>query len=224
MGPVEQQRQEWINQPAVEVSMDDKLKFGALVMGGYLLGRTRSLKLALLIATAVAGNKLRDQSSRAALAGGLGGVKDSVMSAPEVKRLTDEVTGKLMVAGRTAALAAAEKGISSINSVLESQTERLRSIQPLDALPTDEAEEPPAEEEEEPPPEEESEKPAKAANKSASRSKPRTKKDEAEAGGDKKPTRSTRSSGERASSSRGSASTRSSKPRTRKASTSRSAS
>jgi hypothetical protein len=216
MGPVEQQRQGWINQPAVEVSMDDKLKFGALVLGGYLLGRTRSLKLALLIATAVAGNKLRDQSSRAALAGGLGGVKDSVMSAPEVKRLTDEVTGKLMVAGRTAALAAAEKGISSINSVLESQTERLRSIQPLDALPTDEAEEPAAEEE--------PEKPAKAANKSASRSKPRTKKDEAEAGGDEKPTRSTRSSGQRASSSRGSASTRSSTPRARKASTSRSAS
>jgi outer membrane biosynthesis protein TonB len=225
-------------QPAVEVSMDDKIKLAAFVLVGYLLGRTRKMRLALTIAGAVAGNKLRDESSRDALLGGIGNVKDSVLSSPEIKRLTDEVTSKLVVAGKTAALTAVGKGISSINSTLESQTERLRSAAPVDVLPKDESEEPeepadeetteeetteeePADEEttEEEPAEDETEEPAEEESKPAPRSrKAQPKKEAASAGGDEKPTKSTRSSA-----SRGSAATRSSKPRTRKPSDSRSA-
>jgi outer membrane biosynthesis protein TonB len=212
--------------------MDDKIKLAAFVLGGYLLGRTKKMRLALMIAGAVAGNKLRDQSSRDALLGGIGNVKDSVLSSPEIKRLTDEVTSKLVVAGKTAALTAVGKGISSINSTLESQTERLRSAAPVDVLPKDEPEEPeePAEEEateqepaeaettEEEPAEEETTEPAEAESKPAARSRKAQPKKEAAAGGDEKPARSTRSSA-----SRGSAATRSSKPRARKPSDSRSA-
>ncbi|GHH80378.1 hypothetical protein [Promicromonospora soli] len=220
--------------------MDDKIKLAVFVLVGYLLGRTKKMKLALTIAGAVAGNKLRDESSRDALLGGIGNVKDSVLSSPEIKRLTDEVTSKLVDAGKTAALAAVGKGISSINSTLESQTERLRSAAPVDVLPKDEAEEPeepeeeetteeepeeePAEDETTEPAEEETTKPAKAERKPAPRSRKPQPKKEAAAEGDEKPTRSTRSSAQRASSSRGSAATRSSKPRARKPSDSRSAS
>lgn len=206
--------------------MDDKIKLAAFVLGGYLLGRTKKMRLALMIAGAVAGNKLRDQSSRDALLGGIGNVKDSVLSSPEIKRLTDEVTSKLVVAGKTAALTAVGKGISSINSTLESQTERLRSAAPVDVLPSDEAEEPeePAEEETTEEETTEPEEPAEEESKPAPRSRKAQPKKEAASGGDEKPTRSSRSSAQRASSSRATAATRSSKPRARKPSNSRSAS
>lgn len=186
--------------------MDDKLKFAALLLAGYLLGRTKKMKLALTIAGAVAGNQLKDESSRAALLGGVGGVKDSLLSSPEIKRLTDEVSGKLMEAGRAAALAAAAKGIDSLNSTLESQTERLKSGRPTDILSQDEDEEPAEDETEEPAEEEAAPPPARR------RASTRQKKD---AGETEKPARA------RKAPSRSASTSKSAKPAARKPSGSR---
>lgn len=56
--------------------MDDKLKIAGVLLGGYLLGRTKKLKTAVLLGAAVAGNRLRDESARGALMDSLGGLKD----------------------------------------------------------------------------------------------------------------------------------------------------
>lgn len=130
--------------------MDDKVKLAAVLLGGYLLGRTKRMKTALMVAGALATRGVRGESQGSGLLGGtLGGVTDSVLKSPELKRLRGEVTGKLVGAGKAAALAAATRRIDSLSSGLQDRTERLRGKQ----QPADEsAEEPeePAEGEEAP--------------------------------------------------------------------------
>jgi outer membrane biosynthesis protein TonB len=132
--------------------MDDKIKLGALILAGYMLGRTKKMRLALTLAGAVAGNKLRDDSQRDELLGSLGGMRESLLSSPEVKRLTNEVTGKLVDAGKAAAMAAASRGIDSLNSTLQAQTDRLQPTlsRDEDEEPEDQTEEPAEDQTEEP--------------------------------------------------------------------------
>ncbi len=138
--------------------MDDKVKLAGLLLGGYLLGRTKKMRLALMIAAGIAGKRLKDESQGAGLLGGLGGLRDSVLSSPEIKRLQGEVTGKLVGAGKAAALAAANRRIDSLSSTIQDQTERLRAMQPPSAPePGEEPEEEPAEDVTEEPAEEEPE-------------------------------------------------------------------
>jgi hypothetical protein len=110
------------------------------VAGGYLLGRTKKMKLALMFAGMAAGQR----------AGGPGELLKSgsklLSASPELARLTDEVRGRLMEAGKTAALAVATRQVESI-------TDRVgRRVESLGDLGTPQRRTP-----EEPPPEQDAE-------------------------------------------------------------------
>ena len=183
--------------------MDDKIKLGALILAGYMLGRTKKMRLALTLAGAVAGNKLRDDSQRDELLGSLGGMRESLLSSPEVKRLTNEVTGKLVDAGKAAAMAAASRGIDSLNSTLQAQTDRLQPTlsRDEDEEPEDQTEEP-AEDEAEETAEDEAEEPAEEEPKPARTRSTRQKKDS----GDGTKAAASRSTSSKSSSSKGTSS------------------
>jgi hypothetical protein len=78
------------------------------VAGGYLLGRTRKLRLALTVGGIVAGRRL---SSGGVLGKGL----DVVTSSPEFARLRKQVGG----AGRAAAVSAAGKSLRQVTERIE---------------------------------------------------------------------------------------------------------
>lgn len=157
--------------------MDDKLKIAAVLLAGYLLGRTKRMKLALTAAAALAVRELR--SNPDLLKAGT-----SVLASPAVKKLTDELSGRLVEAGKTAVVAAAAKRVDGLVSNLEKRTGApLASGEAGEAAPeespepteepTDEGtdEDLPAEEPEEEPPgeEEESSGDEKAARKAPTR-------------------------------------------------------
>ncbi|MFJ3404880.1 hypothetical protein [Promicromonospora sp. NPDC090134] len=160
--------------------MDDKLKIAAVLLAGYLLGRTKRMKLALAAAGALAVRELR--SNPDVLKAGT-----SVLASPAVKKLTDELSGRLVEAGKTAVVAAAAKRVDGLVSNLEKRTgsplappgaekddadEPGESPEPTEE-PADEGvdEDLPAEEPEEEPPgeEEESSGDKKAAQKAPTR-------------------------------------------------------
>lgn len=102
--------------------VNSKLKITGLILGGYLLGRTKKLGLALIVASAVAGStavKNRDQL--------LCGLKDVVDSSPELKELQTKLTGRLAESGKSAAKAMAAKGVDLLSNTLQHQTERMKS-------------------------------------------------------------------------------------------------
>ncbi|MFD6444352.1 hypothetical protein ACFWEJ_04580 [Promicromonospora sp. NPDC060204] len=92
--------------------MDDKLTFAAVLLGGYLLGRTKKLKLALAVAGALGVRELRAHPDLLKASG-------AALSTPAIKKLTDEVSGRLVEAGKTAVVAAAAKRVDSLVSNLE---------------------------------------------------------------------------------------------------------
>lgn len=156
--------------------MDDKLKIAAVLLAGYLLGRTKRMKLALAAAGALAVRELR--SNPDVLKAGT-----SVLASPAVKKLTDELSGRLVEAGKTAVVAAAAKRVDGLVSNLEKRTgsplappgaEKDDADEPEESPePTEEPadEDLPAEEPEEEPPgeEEESSGDKKAAQKAPTR-------------------------------------------------------
>jgi hypothetical protein len=111
---------------------------------GYLLGRTKKMRLAFMVAGAAAtgamGNKPRHLLQQGA---------ERLTSSPEFARLTEDIRGELFEAAKGAA-------ITAVTHRLEGVTERLQE-QVSEAEPDLEAgeEEPSGEEEEEPSAEEE---------------------------------------------------------------------
>jgi hypothetical protein len=92
------------------------------VAGGYLLGRTRKMKLALMLAGMAAGRS----------AGGPGELLNRgtklLGSSPELARLTDEVRGRLLDAGKGAALAVATRQVESLTDRVGKRVESLGDI------------------------------------------------------------------------------------------------
>ncbi|GAA1288224.1 hypothetical protein GCM10009609_63670 [Pseudonocardia aurantiaca] len=78
------------------------------VAGGYFLGRTKKMKLALMLGGMAAGRQ----------AGGPGELLKTgtklLNSSPELSRLTDEVRGRLLEAGKGALLAVAARQVESL--------------------------------------------------------------------------------------------------------------
>jgi len=125
----------------------DVMKCGARVAlgvaGGYFLGRTKKMKLALMLAGMAAGRQ----------AGGPGALLDqgkSLLNAsPELLRLTDEVKGRLLDAGKGAAMAVATRQVEAltdrvagrVESSLGNLAERGRSSTNSSAAARDEVDE-----------------------------------------------------------------------------------
>ncbi|WP_026536329.1 hypothetical protein [Arthrobacter sp. H14] len=100
--------------------MDEKAKLTAILLGGYLLGRTKKAKLALTVAGLIGGRQL--SSNKGEL---MGQVNELAKASPEVKKLREQITGKLADAAKSAAIAGATRGIESVNTNLQNRTQRL---------------------------------------------------------------------------------------------------
>jgi hypothetical protein len=75
--------------------------------GGYFLGRTRKMKLALMLAGMMAGRQVGGPGELLAQGSKL------VSSSPELTRLVGDVRGRLLDAGKDAALAVATRQVES---------------------------------------------------------------------------------------------------------------
>jgi hypothetical protein len=87
------------------------------VAGGYFLGRTKKMKLGLMLAGMAAG---RQAGGPAAL---LGQGKNLLNASPELLRLTDEVKGRLLDAGKGAALAVATRQVEGLTDRVAGRVE-----------------------------------------------------------------------------------------------------
>jgi hypothetical protein len=78
------------------------------IAGGYLLGRTKKMKLALMVGGLAAGRKAGGPGQLLAQGTKLLG------QSPELTRLTDEIRGRLLDAGKAAAVAVATRQVEAI--------------------------------------------------------------------------------------------------------------
>ena len=78
------------------------------VAGGYLLGRTKKMKLALMLGGMAAGKKAGGPGQLLAQGTKLLG------QSPELNRLTDEIRGRLLDAGKAAAVAVATRQVEAL--------------------------------------------------------------------------------------------------------------
>lgn len=89
----------------------------AMAVGlGYLLGRTRKMRLALMIAAAGASGRV-GVGPRQLLQQGY----KRLAASPELNKITDSLRGELLGAAKTAAMTAATNRIESLNSRLQDQ-------------------------------------------------------------------------------------------------------
>src|SRR5690349_20753938 len=140
--------------------MSNGAKVAMAVGAGYMLGRTKKMRLALMLAAAGITGKF--PSSPTALVGkGL----QSLGASADVSQLTEQLRSELLTAGRAAALSAATNQIESLNERLQGVTSavdvddtlddvgglvggRRRSKRPQDEYDEDDAYEEPEDDEE----------------------------------------------------------------------------
>ncbi|MFE7046140.1 histone protein [Streptomyces atratus] len=143
--------------------MDDtaKVTLAAAVVGGYVLGRTKKGRLALTIATYLAGRRFGLEPRQLAAEG-----MRKLGEIPQFAELQEQLKGEVFDAGRKAVAAVADRGMSSLADALSDRTARLgekqgdeEEYEPEEGGAEYEEEQEPEEEEEEPEPEEEEEEP-----------------------------------------------------------------
>ncbi|GAA2450335.1 hypothetical protein [Streptomyces macrosporus] len=98
-----------------------KTTLAAAVVGGYILGRTKKGKLALLLASIIAGRKI-PLNPQDLITQGVRKIADT----PQFRELTEQVRDELVQSGRSAARAAADRTMSSYADALHRRTEELR--------------------------------------------------------------------------------------------------
>jgi hypothetical protein len=98
--------------------MAGKGQLAALLLGGYLLGRTKKMRLALTLAAAVGGSRVAGQAGGGNILGRINGL---VESSPQAKALVDQVMTTLAQSAKTAAIAGATRGVENINTRLQSR-------------------------------------------------------------------------------------------------------
>ncbi|MEU9014992.1 hypothetical protein AB0D12_35660 [Streptomyces sp. NPDC048479] len=97
-----------------------KIALAAALAGGYLLGRTKKGKLALSVATYLAGGRF-DLEPRQLAAEGM----RKLGEIPQVAELQDQLKGEVLDAGRKAVTAAANRGIGTLAEALRDRTASL---------------------------------------------------------------------------------------------------
>lgn len=105
--------------------MDDKMKIGAAIAGGYLLGRTKKGKVALSLALWLAGSTGLDP--KRLIRKGL----VEVARSPDVRNLAEQIRGPVTEAGRNALVATIE---SRVNRLADTLHERTASLQAASGL------------------------------------------------------------------------------------------
>ena len=102
--------------------MKDGARIGMAVGLGYLLGRTRKGRLALMLVGVGATGRLGKNPAALVKQGA-----ELLGSSPEVKTLTDTVRGRLVEAGKTAAVAAVSNQVDTLTGKIEERTGALSS-------------------------------------------------------------------------------------------------
>jgi hypothetical protein len=92
------------------------------VAGGYFLGRTKKMKLALMLAGMAAGRQVGGPGEL------LKGGTKLLAGRPELARLTDEVRGRLLEAGKAAAVAAATRQVEALTDRVGKRVEALGDV------------------------------------------------------------------------------------------------
>ncbi|MFE6739286.1 hypothetical protein [Streptomyces tubercidicus] len=161
---------------------DTKVTLAAALAAGYVLGRTKKGKLAIGVASMVAGQALSPREL-------IGQALRNLATTPQAAQLIDQVRGELLESGRTALSATADRSLGALAGALQKRTSALQET-PEDEEPAEEYEEEPAEGEEEPaeedeeelaedeeePAEEEAEKPSRRRSGKSPASRARTAK------------------------------------------------
>jgi hypothetical protein len=97
-------------------------RIAAAVAAGYVLGRSRKMKLAITLGALLAGRRLTTDPKAL-----LDQANKLVGSSPELGRLTGELRGQLIAAGKTAVVAAASNRIDALGASLTQRAAGLRS-------------------------------------------------------------------------------------------------
>src|SRR5215217_5102111 len=133
--------------------MSTTSRVAGAVAAGYLLGRFKKLRLAILVGSAMSSPKFRSAA--------VGMIEDRLPGGPVVGTLTKEVGGKLINVGKTAATSIVAARIDSLSQSLADRSQNLRKGAPGEAdksegeEPEDEYEEQEGEEQEDEEPEDE---------------------------------------------------------------------
>ncbi|GAA5035189.1 hypothetical protein [Actinopolymorpha pittospori] len=98
--------------------MNDSTKISLAVIGGYILGRRKKVKLALLLGSVLVGKRLDMRALGKEVVGRLS-------ESPEVGRIVGDVRGELMSTGRAAAMSALSRPLEGLADRLEERTARL---------------------------------------------------------------------------------------------------
>ena len=118
--------------------MSAATKIGLGVASGYLLGRTKKLKLAITIGSMLAGQRIAT-SPQGLLKQG----SELIDKNPELQKLQKQITGRLFDAMKDAAIATATSRLESVNSrLLESGSSDEESPEESDEDEYDEEGEP----------------------------------------------------------------------------------
>lgn len=94
------------------------------VAGGYFLGRTKKMKLALMLGGMAAGRRLGGPGELLSQGSKL------LSSSPELTRLVDEVRGRLVEAGKGAAVAVATRQVEALTDRVGKRVESLAGAVP----------------------------------------------------------------------------------------------
>ncbi|MDT0417957.1 hypothetical protein RM574_20955 [Streptomyces sp. DSM 41982] len=94
----------------------DKLVLGTALVGGYLLGRTRKARLALVVASCLAGKRL-NLTPQDLLTAAVRKLRET----PQFAELSDQMREELLTAGRTAA----DRRLSALADTLAARTASL---------------------------------------------------------------------------------------------------
>ncbi|MEU5208832.1 hypothetical protein [Streptomyces sp. NPDC020742] len=161
---------------------DTKVTLAAALAAGYVLGRTKKGKLAIGVASMVAGQALSPQEL-------IGQGLRKLAATPQAAQLIDQVRGELLESGRTALSATADRSFGALADALQKRTSALQEPPADEEEPAEEDEEELAEDEEEPAEDEEepaeyeeeeeegeAEKPSRRRTRQPSASPSRTRK------------------------------------------------
>jgi len=99
-------------------------RIAAAVAGGYLLGRTKKLKLAITVGSMLAGQRI-STNPRELLRQGA----QLIESNPELAKLSDQVRSQLLQALRAAAVSTAGESMNQLSDAIHNRTERLAVTQ-----------------------------------------------------------------------------------------------
>lgn len=101
--------------------MDKKVKIGAAVAAGYLLGRTKKGKLALSLALWLGGSEFGLNPKKLARQG-----LTALARSPQAANLTEQIRGPVAEAAGKAAIAVLESRVNQLSDALHDRTMKLQ--------------------------------------------------------------------------------------------------